>query len=590
MSYQAPVRDLLFALTEIVDVGQLAATETFADLDRETLSAVLETAGAMAGDVLAPLNRPGDLAGAAYQNGKVTAPPGFADAYRLFAQGGWTSLAADPAFGGQGLPKALELAMFETVHAANMAFGLCPMLTQGAIEAIHAHGTDRQKALYLPRMIAGEWTGAMNLTEPQAGSDLGALRTRAEPDGAGGYRLFGQKIFITWGDHDCADNIVHLVLARLPDAPEGSRGISLFLAPKHRVNDDGSLAGPNDLRPGSIEHKLGIHASPTCVMLFEGARAELVGQPNNGLTHMFTMMNAARLSVGVQGVAIAERAYQQALGFSLERRQGRSAWTGEADAPIFEHPDVRRMLAGMKARIEAARALCLLTAVCADLARAAPDAEARQAARLREELLTPIAKAWSTDAGVEIASLGVQIHGGMGFIEETGAAQHYRDARIAPIYEGTNGIQAMDLAGRKLGLENGEGARALFGDMRAGAAGLIGHPDERLAPIGQRLEAAIDAAEAATAWIAERRGQPDALAGASAYLKLMGDVIGGWLLGRGAIAAADGRAGDEAYESARIGLAAHYAETVLAQAPGLTPAITVGAAGLRALDAAALGD
>ena len=589
MSFKAPVRDLMFALTEIVNVGQLAATEAFAELDRETMSAVLETAGAMSNDVLAPLNRPGDVAGARYENGKVTAAAGFADAYRLFAEGGWTSLAADPAFGGQGLPKALELAMFETVHAANMAFGLCPMLTQGAIEAIHAHGTDRQKALFLPKMIAGQWTGAMNLTESQAGSDLSALRTRAEPDGAGGYRLYGQKIFITWGDHDCADNIVHLVLARLPDAPEGSRGISLFIAPKQRVNDDGGLAGPNDLRPGSIEHKLGIHASPTCVMLFEGAQSELIGQPNNGLAHMFTMMNSARLSVGVQGVGIAERAYQQALGFALERRQGRSAWTGQANAPIFDHPDVRRMLAGMKARIEAARALCLLTAVSADLARAAPTAEAREAARLREELLTPIAKAWSTDAGVEIASLGVQIHGGMGFIEETGAAQHYRDARIAPIYEGTNGIQAMDLAGRKLGLENGEGVRTLIADMRAGAAGLIDHVDERLTQIGQRLDTAIDAAEAATVWIAERRGQVDALAGATTYLKLMGDVAGGWLLGRGAIAAADGKVGDTAYEDARIALAVHYAETVLAQAPGQTPAVTAGAAGLLALDAAALG-
>ena len=589
MPFQAPVRDLLFALNEIVDIGQLAASPAFADLDRDTMSAVLEAAGALSSEVLAPLNRQGDLIGAKYENGRVTAAPGFADAYKQFAEGGWTSLAADPDFGGQGLPKALELAMFETVHAANMAFGLCPMLTQGAIEAIHAHGTDRQKALYLPKMIAGEWTGAMNLTEPQAGSDLGALRTRAEPDGAGGYKLYGQKIFITWGDHDCTDNIVHLVLARLPDAPEGSRGISLFIAPKQIVADDGSLQGPNDLRPGSIEHKLGIHGSPTCVMLFEGAKAELVGQPNNGLAHMFTMMNAARISVGVQGVGIAERAYQQALEFSLERRQGRSPWTGETNAPIFDHPDVRRTLAGMKARIEAARALCLMTAVCSDLARVAPTEEARSAARLREELLTPIAKAWSTDAGVEIASLGVQIHGGMGFIEETGAAQHYRDARIAPIYEGTNGIQAMDLAGRKLGLEGGEGVRALIADLRAGAADLTAHGDARLPPIGQRLTAAIGAAEAATAWITERRGQPDALAGATAYLKLMGDVIGGWLLGRGALAAADGRAGDEAYAGARIGLCGHYAETVLAQVPGQTPSVTTGAAGLLALDAAALG-
>jgi alkylation response protein AidB-like acyl-CoA dehydrogenase len=418
---------------------------------------------------------------------------------------------------------------------------------------------------------------------------LGALCTRAEPDGAGGYKLYGQKIFITWGDHDCTDNIIHFVLARLPGAPEGSRGISLFLAPKRRVNEDGSLAGPNDLRPGSIEHKLGIHASPTCVMLFEGAQAELVGHANNGLAHMFTMMNAARLSVGVQGVGIAERAYQQALGFALERRQGRSAWTGETNAPIFDHPDVRRMLAGMKAKIEAARAICLLTGVSADLARTALLEEDRDAARLREELLTPIAKAWSTDIGVEVASLGVQIHGGMGFIEETGAAQHYRDARIAPIYEGTNGIQAMDLAGRKLGLENGEGARVLIAEMRDGAAGLIDHEDERLNSIGHRLNAAIDAAEAATTWIAERRGEPDALAGATVYLKLMGDVIGGWLLGKGAIAAAEGRSGDEAYETARIALTAHYAETVLSQAPGQTPAVIAGAETLWSLNAAALG-
>jgi alkylation response protein AidB-like acyl-CoA dehydrogenase len=588
MSYRAPVRDLMFALTEIVDAGQLAGGAAYPDFDPETMSAVLEAAGALANDVLAPLNRPGDLAGARYENGRVTAAPGFAEAYRQFAEGGWMGLGADPAYGGQGLPKALELAVAETVQAANMAFGLCPMLTQGAIEAIHAHGTDRQKALYLPRMIAGTWTGAMNLTEPHAGSDLGALTTRAEPDGAGGWRLFGQKIFITWGDHDCAENIVHLVLARLPGAPEGSRGISLFLAPKVRVSEDGVSADPNDLRPASIEHKLGIHASPTCVMLYEGAYAELVGQPNNGLAHMFTMMNAARLAVGVQGVAIAERAYQQALAFALERRQGRSVWTGEAVAPIFEHPDVRRTLAGMKAKIEAGRAICLLTAVSADLKCAAPTSEAREAAALREEFLTPVAKAWSTDIGVEVASDGVQVHGGMGFIEETGAAQHYRDARIAPIYEGTNGIQAMDLAGRKLGLGGGEGARALITDMRAGAAELTRHDDDRLNPIGQRLDAAVDAAAAATAWIAERRGHPDGLAGATAYLKLMGDTVGGWLLGKGAQAAAEGRAGDPGYAAARIGLAAHYAETVLAQVPGQTPAITGGADALRALDAAAL--
>jgi alkylation response protein AidB-like acyl-CoA dehydrogenase len=589
MSFQAPVRDLLFCLTEIVGIKNLSRLEAFSHLDDETLSAVLDGAGALAGDVLAPLNAPGDKAGATYANGKVTAAPGFADAYKAFSQGGWNSLAADPAFGGQGLPKALELAVFEIMHAANMAFSLCPMLTQGAIEAIHAHGTDRQKALYLPKMIAGEWTGAMNLTEPQSGSDLGGIRTKAEPDGAGGYKLTGQKIFITWGDHDCTDNIVHLVLARLPDAPEGSRGISLFLAPKRLVTEDGALGDPNALRPGGIEHKLGIHASPTCIMLFEGAQAELIGEPNRGLAHMFTMMNAARLNVGMEGVGIAERAYQQALAYALDRRQGRSIWTGETNAPIFDHPDVRRTLAGMKAKIEAARAICLLTAVNADLAGHAETEEERAAAKLREEVLTPIAKAWSTDVGVEVASLGVQIHGGMGFIEETGAAQHYRDARIAPIYEGTNGIQAMDLVGRKLGLDNGEGVKALLADMAATAAAVIEDQSlEHISVLGTRLDHAVEAASSATAWLNERRSGADGLAGATPYLTLMGDVIGGWLLIKGAVAASKG-SHDPAYAAARIALASHYAETVLTQAPGRVAGVIAGAATLKALDAAALG-
>ena len=531
MTFQAPVRDLLFCLHQIVDVDRLMTLDAFADLDPETLAAILAGAGALASDVLAPLNRAGDQVGATYANGKVTAAPGFAGAYKAFSEGGWNSLSADPAYGGQGLPKVVELAAYEMMHAANMAFSLCPMLTGGAVEAIHAHGTDRQKALFLPKMIAGTWTGAMNLTEAQAGSDLGALRTRAEPDPAGGYRLYGQKIFITWGDHDCAENIVHLVLARMPDAPAGSRGVSLFLTPKFLVGEDGALASQNDLRPGSIEHKLGIHGSPTCVMLYDGAKAELIGQPNQGLAHMFTMMNAARLNVGMEGVGIAERAYQQALAFALERRQGRSAWTQEVGAPIFDHPDVRRMLADMKARIEAARAICFLTAACGDLAAAAPTDDERRAAKLREEVLTPIAKAWSTDIGVEIASLGVQIHGGMGFIEETGAAQHYRDARIAPIYEGANGIQAIDLAGRKLGMEGGAGVQALLADIRATAKVCSGV--ETLSGIAARLATAADAAAQATDWLAKNRGEPNGLAGATAYLKLMGEVTGGWLLAKG---------------------------------------------------------
>ncbi len=555
MTYRPPLRDLAAAL-QAAGYGGLA--EAFPDADADTAAAILEAAGDFAAGVIAPLNRQGDLKGATYANGAVTAAPGFADAYRRFAEGGWNSLSADPAFGGQGLPKTLEIGVFEMIQAASLAFGLCPMLTQGAIEALTAHGTDRQKALYLPKLVSGEWTGTMNLTEPQAGSDLAALTTRAEPDGEGTYRLTGQKIFITWGDHDAADNIVHLVLARLPDAPAGSRGISLFLAPKVMVADDGALGHRNDVRPVSIEHKLGIHASPTCVMAFEGAKAELVGEENNGLAAMFTMMNAARLQVGTQGVAIAERAYQQALDFSKERRQGRSAWTGQNNAPIHDHPDVRRTLLLIRAKTQAARAVCLATAVAADLSRHAATPEAREAAKLREELLTPIAKAWSTDVGVEAASLGLQIHGGMGFIEETGAAQHYRDARILPIYEGTNGIQAIDLAGRKLSLAGGEAMRSLIEEIRAEAEG------------DDRLLAGVAAMEEATAWLTAHKGTPDALAGATTFLKLCGDVVGGWFLARMAKT-------DEAWAP----LHRFYAEQVLAAVPGLVPAVVQGASALE---------
>ncbi|HXL99471.1 MAG TPA: acyl-CoA dehydrogenase family protein, partial [Rhizomicrobium sp.] len=420
MSYRAPTRDMAFTLTEIAGIGRLMGHAPFESFDVETLQAVLDGAGRFAEGVLAPLNRSGDIEGARYENGHVFAAAGFADAFRRYAADGWNGLAADPAHGGQGLPRAAALAAFEFVHAANMSFGLCPTLSEAAMHCLAAHGSDSQKAIYLPKLVSGEWTGTMNLTEAQAGSDLALVRTRAEPDGAR-YKLFGQKIFITWGDHDCADNIVHLVLARLPGAPDGVKGISLFLAPKFRVDAAGKQGAANALRALSIEHKLGIHASPTCVMAFEGADAELIGAPGQGLALMFTMMNAARVNVGMQGVGIAERAYQQALGFSLERKQGRSPWSSEYPARIFDLPDVRRMLTLMKAKIEAARAICLSTAVAADLAEHGASADEREAAKLREELLVPIAKAWSTDVGVEVASLGIQIHGGMGFIEETGA-------------------------------------------------------------------------------------------------------------------------------------------------------------------------
>lgn len=583
MTYTPPIRDLLFALNEAADFGRLS--KLFPAADAATTSAVLEAAGALARDVLAPLNRVGDTHGATFENGQVRAAPGFIPAYRQFAEGGWNGLSAHPDQGGQGLPKALEVAVYEMVQAANMAFGLCPMLTLGAIEAISTSGDERQKALYLPHLVSGRWTGTMNLTEPQSGSDLGGLTTKAEPDGEGGYRLTGQKIYITWGDHDLAENIIHLVLARLPDAPPGSRGLTLFLAPKRLVGEDGSLGGANALKPASIEHKLGVHASPTCVMLFEGARAEMVGAPNQGLAAMFVMMNAARLHVGVQGVGIAERAYQKALAYSLERKQGRSAWTGALPSRLFDHPDVRRSLMIMKAKIEAARGICLSTAVAADLARLAPNPLDREAAKFREELLTPIAKAWSTDMAVEATSLALQVHGGMGFIEETGAAQHYRDARILPIYEGANGIQAIDLMGRKLALGKGKAVRELVSDIFPTAAELKSADDAWLHTIGARLENGLAAVQAATGWLIERRGhaQPDALAGATPYLQLLGDVVGGWILGKEALAASRHIANGEGpadYWRTRIGLARVYSEQVLAQAPGLTQAVTQGAVDL----------
>ena len=571
MTYNPPSADLLFSLRHVAGYEALAAACPDADFD--TVVAILNAAGEFSRVVIAPLNRPGDQHGATYANGRVTAAPGYADAYRQFAGGGWGGLSANPDFGGQGLPKSVEVAVFEMVQAASLAFGLCPMLTLAGIEALEKYGSDRQKALYLPKMISGEWTGTMQLTEPQAGSDLAAITTVARPDGSGGYTLYGTKIYITWGDHDATDNIVHLVLARTPDAPPGVKGISLFVTSTVLVDEDGKLGARNALRPASIEHKLGIHASPTCVMLYDGAHAELVGEIGAGLAQMFTMMNAARLQVGVQGVAIAERAYQQALNFSRERRQGRSVWTGEASAPIYDHPDVRKTLGLIKAKIEAARGVCLSTAVAADLARHGDTDEARARWKRREEILTPIAKGWSTDVGVWCASEALQLHGGMGFIEETGAAQHYRDARILPIYEGTNGIQAMDLAGRKLGMDGGAALAELLGDIRATLPAL----DAELAGVGYRLAEGVGAMERAGAWLTERRGTADGLSGATVFLQLCGEVCGGWMLAKGALADPDG---------ARPALARLYAEQVLAGAPALADAACQGAWELATLQLA----
>ena len=547
MTYRAPVKDIAFALKV---VGFDAVAEAHGGVDQDLTDAVLGGAAQLAEGVLDPINRVGDQVGARMENGRVVSPPGFKEAYRQFAEGGWTGLAADETWGGQGLPKALSLAVFETFHSANMAFSLCPTLSEGAMEALAAHGSDEIKALYLPKIVSGEWPATMNLTEPQAGSDLGLVRTQAVSDGEGGYRLTGEKIFITWGDHDLSDNIVHLVLARTPDAPAGVKGISLFVAPAVKANGE-----HNALRAGSIEHKLGIHASPTCVMLFDGAEAQLVGQAGQGLAHMFTMMNAARVNVGMQGVGIAERAYQRAYAYALDRKQSRSVWTGEAPAPIFDHPDIRRRLMLTKAKIEAARMICLACAVAADLGHTGDAAQA-----LRGEILTPIAKAWSTELGMEAASEGIQIHGGMGFIEETGAAQHYRDARIAPIYEGTNAIQALDLAGRKLGMADGAGMKSLCAEMAGGLCGFD-------AGLHEGLRSGVAALETATAWMIEKRGSADNLAGAWPYLMLAGDVVGGWMLARAAEA-----------DTNRLGLAKLYADHVLAAAPARLAAVQSGAA------------
>jgi alkylation response protein AidB-like acyl-CoA dehydrogenase len=579
MTYRAPVRELAFALSAVGHDDLIR--QAFPDLDTETVEAVLEAAGSFATNVLAPLNRVGDLEGARFENGAVRAPPGFVDAYRQFAEQGWCAVAGEVEIGGQGLTKALETAVYEMIKASNMAFGLCPLLSLGAIEALTLNGTERQKRVVLPKLLSGEWTGAMALTEPQAGTDLAALTTRAEPNGNGGYSLYGEKIFITWGDHDLTDNIVHLVLARVPGSPAGTKGISLFLASKQRLGENGELGVRNDFRPASIEHKLGIHGSPTCVMLYEGAEAELVGELNCGLAHMFIMMNAARLGVGVQGVAIADRATQQALAYAQERRQGRTAWGSEG--AIFGHPDVRRMLALSKARIEAARGICLYAAIMADLAHRGGSDEARAAAKARHEMLTPIAKAWSTDMGVEVASVALQVQGGMGYIEETGAAQFYRDARIAPIYEGANGIQALDLVGRKLA-DGGAVMAALIAEMRADAERLS--DVEELAEIGARLTTALSALERATNWVTTHKG-PDVLAGASGYLALAGDVIGGWILGRHAVKAMSAGSGD-AWLAGKARLAGLYASQILTLAPGRADAVCAGAEDLAGADLSAL--
>jgi alkylation response protein AidB-like acyl-CoA dehydrogenase len=593
MSFHAPIDDIVLALNQGGGLLRAVHDGHYGDYDPEMTAAVLEEAGKFAEDVLAPLNSVGDKVGVKLADAKVTTAPGWADAYKRWTAGGWNAVAGSAEWGGQGLPLALNFACTELWSAANMAFGLCPLLTASAIEALEAHGSDNLKKLYLAKLISGEWTGTMQLTEPQAGSDVGALRTRAERVGDSSYRLFGSKIFITYGEHDMTDNIVHFVLARLPDAPAGTRGISLFLVPKFMVAADGTLGSRNDIKCVSIEHKLGIHASPTCTMQMGddgGAIGYLVGEENRGMACMFTMMNQARLGVGIEGVGIAERAYQQALAYAQDRKQGRAADGTGADAkgsdPIIVHPDVRRMLLQMRALTAAARSICYATAVAIDVSHRATDAAVRDAAAARAALLTPIAKAFSTDIGNEVASLGVQVHGGMGFIEETGAAQHLRDARITPIYEGTNGIQSIDLVSRKLAAQGGASAFALIEEMTDIVARVERSNDPAFGLAAVRLREALGALDRASRWLLERiTAKPnDALAGASPYLRLFGSAIGGCLLADQALAANTSERGGKRPTA----LARFFAENVAVHATALERSVTDSADTVNAAEAVLL--
>ncbi len=584
MTYTAPIAEQRFVLETIADLPGLSALPGFDGATPDMVEAILTEAGKLASGVFAPLNDIGDKAGATLANDAVALPPGFADAYRRYVDGGWASLGAHPDHGGQGLPFVLASAVQEQLTSANMAFSLCMMLSQGAIEALQVHASPELQETYLTKLVSGEWTGTMNLTEPQAGSDVGALRTKAEPHVDGTYRIAGSKIYITWGEHDCAPNIVHLVLARLPDAPAGTKGISLFLCPKFLP--DGTR---NDLRAVGVEHKLGIHASPTCTMAFgehDGCVGYLIGAEGTGMKAMFTMMNHARINVGLQGVAIAERATQGAVAYARDRVQSAKFGSGGAPVAIIEHADVRRMLLTMRSTTEAARALAYYTAAAVDRAHAGHDAAAAGLA----DLLTPVTKAWCTDIGVELSSIGIQVFGGMGFVEETGAAQHLRDARIAPIYEGTNGIQALDLVGRKLGQDGGAHWKALFTEIRCDIRDLPPRGD--LGLLRPYLDDALAALESATVWLTGNRGEAlaDTAAGATPYLRMFGITVGGWLMARQAVVAAERLAageGDAGFLRAKIVTARFFAEQMLPQATALLGPVTRGAELLYALPAEA---
>ncbi len=595
MVYRAPVEDIIFTLKHAAGFAKAQADGLYGDLTDDDLAAVLGEAGRFATEVVAPLNAPGDRHGTPFRDGEVTMPPGWKEAYRDWAAAGWNSVSGPPEWGGQGLPRAVNAACIEMWHSASMAFGLGPMLTVAAVDALAAFGAEELKKTYLPRLVSGEWMGTMELTEPQAGSDVGALRTRAERAADGTYRITGGKIFITYGEHDLTDNIIHFVLARVAGAPDGTRGLSLFVVPKFLVNPDGSLGARNDLRANRIEHKLGIHASPTCHMVYGdngNCVGYIVGEEHRGMQAMFTMMNEARLSVGLQGVAIAEAATQQALVYAQERRQGRLfEGTSTESVPIVAHVDVRRMLLTMRALTRAARAVCFATAVALDRARLTPDAVARKAAHERGALLTPVAKAFSTDIGAEVASLGIQVHGGMGFIEETGAAQYYRDVRISQIYEGTNGIQALDLVTRKVPLSGGATVRAYIDELRRSVDAVKAANDPAFGATGARLAEATESLSEATEWLlAALATKPDAaLAGATTYLRLFASAAGGCMLADEALAAArqeGGHAeGDGAGKAGRVAIARFFAENLAVQAPALARIVKEGADAMLAAGA-----
>ena len=582
--YEAPLRDMQFVIEELVGLADVAALPGHEDLTSDTVRAVLEEAAKFGREVLSPINRSGDIEGSRLENGVVITPKGFREAYKAYVDGGWNTLQFKPELGGQGLPALVATPVFEMWDSANLGFALCPVLSIAGAEMLEEFGTEEQKEKWIPKLVTGEWTGTMVLTEPGAGSDVGALKTRAVPEGDH-YRISGQKIFTTWGEHDFTDNIVHMVLARTPDAPPGTRGISLFIVPKFMVDDDGSLGPRNDLRPVSLEHKLGIHASPTCVMQFgenEGAVGYLVGEECRGMQYMFSMMNNARLAVGREGVGIGTRAYQQAASYARERVQGRDAVNpGAGEVAIIRHPDVRRNLMTMRTLTEATRALGYYVAAQLDVARKHPDAETRAQAQSRVDLLVPVVKAWSTDCGVTVASIGVQVHGGAGFIEETGAAQHYRDSRITPIYEGTNGIQALDLVTRKIMRDGGESVASLIEEMAETETG-----DSRIdAPFRRTLE---ELGRATKYLVDPPEDDPRApLAGATPYLAALGTIAGCWLMARSAVVAsgklANGAGDDAPFYEAKIASARFYADTFCPQASASLAVAMSGSGDLMAL-------